>query len=234
MEDSKVGNTVTIKGTTYGFSVFLDESASFSEICAEMKEKFTASAKFFGSAKMAISFEGKKLSTQEQRNLIDIISECSDVHIVCIMEHNSETEKALQKSLEERLMELDNNTGQFYKGNLRSGQSLELESSVIIIGDVNQGASVTSGGNIIVLGAMLGTAYAGAKGNPDCFILAFDLDPVQLRIADLITRAPDKEQGKMPWKRAKEKSREPKIAFRSGEDIFIEPVSRTVLNDIKL
>lgn len=229
-----MGNAVMIKGTTYGFSVFLDEASDFSEICSELREKFTASAKFFGSAQMAISFEGKVLSVPEQRELLNIISECSDVHIVCVIEHNSETEEMHRRSLEDRLMALDNTTGQFYKGNLRSGQSLEVDSSVIIIGDVNQGASVTAGGNIIVLGSLLGTVFAGANGNPDSFVLAFDLDPVQIRIADTIARAPDKEQGKMLWKREKEKSKEPKIAYRSGENIFIEPVSRTVLNDIKL
>ncbi len=229
-----MGNAVMIKGTTYGFSIFLDEATGFPELCAELSEKFTASAKFFGSAQMAVSFEGRKLSNQEQREMLRIISECSDVKIVCVIEHNSETEELHKRSLEERLMAIDETTGQFYKGNLRSGQSLEVASSVIVIGDVNQGASVTAGGNIIVLGSLLGTVYAGANGNPDCFVLAFDLDPVQIRIADTIARAPDKEQGKMLWKREKEKSKEPKIAFRSGESIFIEPVSRTVLNDIKL
>lgn len=229
-----MGNAVMIKGTTYGFSVFLDEKADFSVICSELGEKFKASAKFFGNAQMAISFEGRVLSIPQQKELLDIISECSEVRIACVIEHNTELEEMHQRSLEERLMALDSNTGQFYKGNLRSGQSLEMDSSVIIIGDVNQGASVTAGGNIIVLGALLGNVYAGASGNPDAFVLAFDLDPVQIRIADTIARAPDKEEGRMLWKREKKESKEPKIAFRQGENIFIEPVSRTVLNDIKL
>ena len=228
-----MNHAVVIKGTTYGFSVYIDEQADFATICDEVRNKFRESAKFFGNAKMAISFDGKKLSDAQQRELLDIIAENSEVHIVCVIEKNSETEELHRRSLENRLQELDSSNGQFYKGNLRSGQVLDTETSIIIVGDVNQGATVTSKGNIIVLGALLGNVYAGAGGNENAFVLALELDPVQIRIADTIARAPDKA-GKMLWKREKEKSKEPKIAFKSGENIYIEPVSRTVLSDIKL
>ena len=228
-----MSNAVVIKGTTYGFSVYIDELAEFQTVTEEVKEKFKESAKFFGNAKMAISFEGKHLTDEEQRELLEIIAQHSDVHIVCVIEKNSETEEFHRRSLEDRLQELDSSNGQFYKGNLRSGQVLDTETSIIIVGDVNQGATVTSKGNIIVLGALYGNVYAGAGGNENAFVLALELDPVQIRIADTIARAPDKV-GKMLWKREKEKIKEPKIAFRSGENIFIEPVSKTVLNDIKL
>lgn len=228
-----MSNAVVIKGTTYGFSVYIAEDADFSVVMEQTREKFKESAKFFGNAKMAISFEGKHLTDEEQRMLLDVISESSEVHIVCVIEKNGETEELHKRSLEERLQALDSSNGQFYKGNLRSGQVLETETSIIIVGDVNQGATVTSKGNIIVLGSLLGNVYAGAGGNGNAFVLALEMDPVQIRIADTIARAPDKV-GKMLWKREKEKSMEPKIAFRSEGNIFIEPVSRTVLNDIKL
>ncbi len=233
-----MSNAVVIKGTTYGFSVYMDEQADFATICELVGEKFKESAKFFGAAKMAISFEGKHLSDEEQRELLDIIAANSEVQIVCVIEKNGETEELHRRSLEksiqaQQLQALDSSNGQFYKGNLRSGQVLETETSIIIVGDVNQGATVTSKGNIIVLGALLGNVYAGAGGNENAFVMALELDPVQIRIADTIARAPDKV-GKALWKREKEKTKEPKIAFRSEGNIFIEPVSRTVLNDIKL
>ena len=56
-----MNNAVVIKGTTYGFSVYIDEQADFAMICDEVRNKFRESAKFFGNAKMAISFDGKKL-----------------------------------------------------------------------------------------------------------------------------------------------------------------------------
>ena len=218
-----MNNAVVIKGTTYGFSVYMDEQADFATITKEVGEKFKESAKFFGNAKMAISFSGKVLTDEQQRQLLDVIAENSEVQIVCVIDKNSETEEEHRRSLEEHLQAMDSSNGQFYKGNLRSGQVLETETSIIILGDVNQGATITSKGNIIVLGALLGNVYAGAGGNENAFVMALDLDPVQIRIADTIARAPDKV-GKMLWKREKEQTKEPKIAFRSGDNIFIEPV----------
>ena len=62
-----MNNAVVIKGTTYGFSVYIDEQADFATIAKEVGEKFKESAKFFGNAKMAISFDGKKEKKTKQR-----------------------------------------------------------------------------------------------------------------------------------------------------------------------
>ena len=74
----------------------------------------------------------------------------------------------------------------FHKGSLRSGQKIEFEGSLVIIGDVNPGAQVIAGENIIVLGQLRGLAHAGAKGNRDAVIEAVEIDSLQLRIADIV------------------------------------------------
>ena len=74
----------------------------------------------------------------------------------------------------------------FHKGSLRSGQQLEFEGSLVIIGDVNPGAQVIAGENIIILGQLRGLAHAGAKGNRDAVIEAVEIDSLQLRIADVV------------------------------------------------
>ena len=74
----------------------------------------------------------------------------------------------------------------FHKGSLRSGQKIEFEGSIVIIGDVNAGAEVIAGENIVVLGNLRGLAHAGAKGNKDAVIEASEIDAVQIRIADKI------------------------------------------------
>ena len=53
----------------------------------------------------------------------------------------------------------------FHRGAVRSGQKLEFEGSIVIMGDVNDGAEVIAGDNIVILGALRGLAHAGAKGN---------------------------------------------------------------------
>ena len=76
---------------------------------------------------------------------------------------------------------------------LRSGQSIRYGGNVVIIGDVNPGAEVTATGNIIVMGALRGVVHAGAGGDEKAVIMAFRLQPTQLRIANHITRPPDNE-----------------------------------------
>ena len=76
---------------------------------------------------------------------------------------------------------------------LRSGQSIHYNGSVVVLGDVNPGAEVSAAGNIIVMGALRGVVHAGASGDEDAVVLAFRLQPTQLRIANHITRPPDNE-----------------------------------------
>ena len=74
----------------------------------------------------------------------------------------------------------------FHRGSLRSGQKLESEGSIVIIGDVNSGAEVMASDNIIVLGSLRGLAHAGAKGNKQAIIAAGLIDTVQIRIANIV------------------------------------------------
>jgi len=219
-------NSVMIKGNKYGIIVVLNPDADFEDLKEQITEKFKESIKFFEKAKMAISFEGRKLSDEEQQEILDIISNNTDMQIVCIIDNDPQKEELFRKTLEQKLMELESNTGQFYKGILRSGTSLEFENSVVIIGDVNNGARVVSKGNIIVLGSLRGNAYAGASGNTNSFVVALDMRPTQIRIADVIARSPDKP--------IKDEVKEAKIAFLEDGHIYIEPLNKSILNDIKL
>ncbi len=221
-----MNNSVIIKGNKYGIIVVLNPDLPFEDLKLLIAEKFRESSKFFENAKMAISFEGRTLSNEEQREVLDIIGENTEMHIVCVLENDTEKEDTFKKTVEQKLMELSNNTGQFYKGILRSGASLEFETSVIIIGDVNHGARVVSKGNIIVLGALKGNAFAGATGNTNSFVVALDMNPTQIRIADTIARAPDKP--------VKQEAKEAKIAFLEEGNIYIEPLNKNILSDISL
>lgn len=221
-----VNNSVIIKGNKYGIVVVLNSDISFDEIKEQVAEKFRESSKFFENAKMAISFEGRSLTNEEQRDILDIIGNNTDMQIVCVIDNDPDKEEVFRKTLEQKLMELENNTGQFYKGILRSGASLEFETSVVIIGDVNHGARVVSKGNIIVLGSLKGTAFAGACGNTNSFVVALDMRPTEIRIADTIARSPDKPD--------KNTDKEAKIAFLEDGNIYIEPLTRNILNDIRL
>ncbi len=223
-EGDSLKNSVMIKGNKYGIVVVLDEKEDFSKLKEQLKMKFEESSKFFNnSSSMAISFEGKKLSNDEQREILDMIQENTELNIVCVMD--SADEERCKNRVEEVLSNMnDYSGGQFYKGTLRSGQVLESDSSIIILGDVNPGAKILSAGNVVILGSLKGTVYAGIKGNPNAFVVALEMHPVQIKIGDIIARCADK-----PKKSSKP---ETKIAYVDGENIYIEPLNREVLNDL--
>lgn len=78
----------------------------------------------------------------------------------------------------------------YYKGNLRSGQSLSAFGSIVVMGDVNAGAELIATGDIIVWGTLRGVAHAGAEGDDKAAVYALRLEPTQLRISRSIASAP--------------------------------------------
>ncbi len=75
---------------------------------------------------------------------------------------------------------------------VRSGVEIRHPGSVIILGDLNPGGIVVADGDILVWGRLRGIAHAGAGGNRECLIMAVQMEPTQLRIADAVARAPEK------------------------------------------
>lgn len=220
-------DTVVMKGTKSGIILVLEPEAEYEELKAQVAEKFKAAANFLGQAEKALAFQGKVLTDEQKMELVSIIQANCRLSIVCLIENDEKQEEAFKRALEKnRAAAPDASTGQFFKGNLRSGQVLDVETSIIIIGDVKAGAKVVSRGNVIILGSLKGNVYAGSSGNENAFVVALDMDPMQIRIADTIARSPDK--------RVKSRKKETKIAFLEEGNIYIEPLDRDVISDIKL
>ncbi|MFN9871891.1 MAG: septum site-determining protein MinC [Cyanobacteriota bacterium] len=78
-----------------------------------------------------------------------------------------------------------------HRGTLRSGDHLQVEGSVLLLGDVNPGARISAGGHVLVWGRLRGMAHAGCGGNRSARIVALQLRPLQLRIADAVARGPE-------------------------------------------
>lgn len=222
---------VIIKSNRYGINLILDSNLPFKELLDLITDKFLESEKFFSNAKMAISFEGRELTPEEEYRIIDTIMQKTSIQIACVIDNDEIREQYTKKKMDEYLEAESANTGKFYKGTLRSGQVLESETSIIIIGDVNPGAKVVSKGNIIVLGALKGNAYAGATGAENCFVAALDMNPVQIKIGNVIGRSEDK--GLLASLRERKKSAaEPQVATVSDGHILIEPMTKNTLNNI--
>ena len=216
---------VVIKGNKSGIRIVLDDALPFPEILEEVEKKFRESSNFLGEAQVAVSFDGRKLTEEQEAILLECIKENSKLQVVCLIDEDKQREELFNQTLNEKLMAMNANSGQFFKGNLRSGQVLEFDTSVVILGDINAGAQVVSTGNVVILGALNGNVYAGASGRTNSFIFALKMNPLQIRIADVIARSSDEKT---------DPPKDPQIAYLENNTIYVDSLSKSSLADIHI
>ncbi|MFZ0544365.1 MAG: septum site-determining protein MinC [Candidatus Promineifilaceae bacterium] len=85
---------------------------------------------------------------------------------------------------------VEGSNGLILRETIRSGRSVYHEGHVVVIGDVNPGAEIIAGGDVVVWGKLRGLVHAGALGDTTAVICALELIPTQLRIADQIAISP--------------------------------------------
>ena len=160
----------------------LDENAEQGQIIYTLRKKLPELKKLYKDEKTPIRVTGKILKNKEIDQIQEIIKEKIDVEIDFDMPKSlglSSIKRAFDK-------EIAMSETKFHRGSLRSGQRMEVEGSLVILGDVNSGAEVIASDNIVVLGALRGLAHAGAKGNKQAIIAAGLFDAVQVRIANIV------------------------------------------------
>lgn len=219
-------SAVTIKSNPYGLILNLDPELPFEELCQAVAEKFRTSGNFFKNAKLALTFRGRVLTHEQESRLIEAIVQNSRIEIICVIDEDKDTEEYYRKAVTHTLERRSDEEGQFYRGTLRSGQVLESEVSLIVIGDVNPGAQVISKGNIVVLGCCMGNIYAGASGNRNCFAAALTMKPMQVKIADKMARSAivkKTDSGEYPI--------EPKIVYIKDDHLQIKSISNETLSE---
>ena len=224
-------NAVIIKSFPNGLSIFLDSELPFSQLLEEIAVKFSESANFFKDASMVLSFEGRVLSDQEERQLVDTISANSRLNIVCIMGKDEATDRNFVKALQQLSFHQDvlENAGQFYKGTLKDGQILETENSIIVMGDVYPGACIISKKDIIVLGGLYGQAYAGGNGLDNHFVVALEMSPEKLKIGEFKYKTSEKQS---KWS-IKPKI-QPKIAYVKDSRVVMDAITKELLNALPI
>lgn len=206
-------NYVIFKGTKDGVTILFNAEAPFDILCEQLEKKVEEAGKFFDNVKTSMAFKGRSFTEEEEEILLKIIAEHTTMEITFVKTENNEL-KQLSDLLEKEMSPF--NLTKFHKGSLRNGQKIEFDGSVVVIGDVNPGAEIKATGNIIVLGQLKGMAHAGCKGMTEAFVSAVYMAPVQLRIADIITRFPEEnKRGPKP----------PEYAFVQKGQIFVMALS---------
>ena len=160
----------------------LSDEAEQSDIIYSLRKKLPELKKLYKDEKTPIKVTGKVLKNKEIDEIQNLIKNKIDVDIEFDMPKSLGLH-SIKKTFEKEIAVSET---KFHRGSLRSGQKMETEVSVVIIGYVNSGAEVMASDNIIVLGALRGLAHAGAKGNKQAIIAAGLVDTVQIRIANIV------------------------------------------------
>ena len=213
-----MGDIVTIKGLKYGLQLTFAKGASFDDVQANLLNKLQSGDGFF--IRGTTVFVPKGYFAEEQNETLRKMfhrhgmlfsTELKRPNLAPPSRDTSTRAPAKTKaSVEEaQKMMVINHT-------VRGGQEVKANCSVLICGNVNPGAQVIAGGSIDIRGTCRGFVHAGAFGDKTACVVADRLMPAQIRIADLIARAPDEEFQASQAERAMIKDNQ----------IIFEPVAR--------
>lgn len=165
--------TVTIK---------IAEESTQEQIVESIKKKLNDIKKASEQHGLPIRITGKILKNQE----IEEIKQLLGTKIDSKLEFDTPTSLGLHGIKKTFDKEIESSETKFHRGSLRSGNRIEYEGSLVILGDVNHGAEVIASDNIVVVGYLRGMAHAGAKGNKKAVIAAASIEAPQLRIANIV------------------------------------------------
>lgn len=196
---------VSFKGINEGIYIYI-KRGNFKDIKKEFEKKLNEYKDFYDGANI-LGIKSENLKDEEVDKLLHMIKNKYGLDI---------DENGLPDYLNEPSVYtgIDEGMTKFFNTTIRSGQVVEYEGNIVIIGDVNPGALIKAWGNIIILGKIRGVAHAGANGNENAYVAAYILQPTQLRIGDIIARKPDGEFAKSDM---------PEVARVYKGEVVIEP-----------
>jgi septum site-determining protein MinC len=191
-----------IKGIHNGLLITLSDG-TWAEIQQALFKQFEEQQDFFQGANLSLDVGELSLKAAELGRLRDRISEDGLTlrAVISLSERtrqNAETlglETHLPRPQAERSSQaydtsVDGDEAILVQRTLRSGNSISFPGHVVVVGDVNPGAEIIAGGNIIVWGRLKGTVHAGASGDESAMVCALELSPTQLRISEEVSITP--------------------------------------------
>ena len=195
-----MNNCVSIVLGKEEITLKINENANEKEMRECLEEKIPELKRLYKDETTPIFVTGKVLKNQE----MDMVKEIIESEINVKIEFDSPKVLGLHGIRKVFSQEIESSETKFYRGSLRSGKKIEYEGSIMILGDVNGGAEVIAGENIVILGVLRGLAHAGAKGNKRAMIAAANIETPQLRIANMVKEMEKGEQERKTYAYVKE------------------------------
>lgn len=220
-------DNIIIKQFPNGLTLHLNPEISFEKLLEELAIKFNSGRHFFRNARIALAMEGIELSDLQERQIVTTIQNNSDVEIICIVGKNQETERNFVKAVQKVNSQHTDNFGHFYRGSLKNNQKLEIESSIIILGDVYPGSVIVAQKDILIMGGLYGEAYAGVGSDDENhYIVALEMSPKKMKIGDFQYKPKDKIRWGIKPKV------QPQIAYVKEKHIITEPITKELLESL--
>jgi len=203
-------DNLIIKGTKDGINavINMDKFKDFEEMMGVLVEKLSKGKAFYKGASLIITTDLKKINSRDFNKLKEVLFDEFELKD-CTLEDKMETDEFAGRAFNG----IHEGRTKFLRRTVRSGEVLNYQGNIVIVGDVNAGSQISAGGNIIVLGVMRGSAHAGNGGNPEAIVAAYSMQPEILQIANLMTRAPEEA----------DKPAYPEVAKIKDGTILVEP-----------
>ena len=173
---------IILKGSPKGILVSVDDT-DFETGRYELFEKLSASKEFFKGIDLEVYLTSNALTEAEVFELQPIVMEALSETNVLFIDHEPKMIPKKHSPLDD--LESDEGITKFLRKTVKSGETIEYDKNIVIIGDVEAGAKVVAGGNVFVMGTLFGTVHAGAGGKQDAVVVAMKLMPETLMISDL-------------------------------------------------
>jgi len=173
---------ITVNTGKKAITIKIADKSTQEQIIESLKKKVTEIKKASDEKKLPIRITGKMLKNQEIEEIKQLLGTKTSENI----EFDTPTSLGLHGIKKTFDKEIESSETKFYRGSLRSGNRIEYEGSIVVLGDVNYGSEVIASDNIVVLGYLRGMAHAGAKGNKKAIIAAATIESPQIRIANIV------------------------------------------------
>jgi septum site-determining protein MinC len=203
---------LAVKGVGDGLLVLVPEGP-WEEALASLLQTVDEGGEFFKGARLALQIEGREIGAADLGHLRDLLagrnvslwailgtsqltrSAAADLGLALDLGRPSQRAREEDEPIE---TELPGEHAALVHRTLRSGHHIHYAGHVVVVGDVNPGAEIIAGGDVIVWGRLRGVVHAGAGGNEEAVVCALDLAPTQLRIAGQIAISPDRRGTAQP------------------------------------
>lgn len=182
-------NNIKISQTTNEIILNVNVIAEINEILEELQLKLPRLRDFYQTSTIPMRVTGRLFTENEIKKVKAAINAEIPVEIKFDDISDLLGLHAIKKTFE---ADTDISETKFIQNSLRSGHREEYPGSIVVCGDVNFGAEIIAGGNIMILGALRGVAHAGANGNTMAIISANNIDLTQIRIANLVREVGEK------------------------------------------